>query len=153
MAAPSIARVHSGPSDRQSGASPTLQQQLPSIGSVSSIGPRAEQPIKIDGSGFGQLAPYSGNSEYIELADLTRGWNAGWHEPGSPASDTVTLVVASWRDSEIILNGFAGDYGAVFDSGGNHYDFNLKSGDQVRLRVWNPQTSGGPAEYLLTVSE
>ena len=122
------------------------QVQCPSISSVSVILPEAKQRITIDGSGFGQHSPYSGDSDYIELADLTGGWNAGWHEPGQSASDIVTLVVESWTDSHIIVGGFAGDYG------GSRFDFNLHPGDELRVRVWNPQTSCGPAEYRLRVS-
>jgi hypothetical protein len=126
--------------------------QSPAIISVSGIAPTATQTIRIDGSGFGQHAPYTGSTSFIELSDLTGGWNAGWHEPGSPYSDTVTLRIASWTDSQIVVGGLAGDYGAVFDSGGYHHDFNLNPGDQIRIRVWNAQSSSGPAIFLLTVS-
>jgi hypothetical protein len=112
----------------------------------------ATQTIRIEGSGFGQHAPYTGCTSFIELADLTGAWNAGWQEPGSPYSDNITLMIVSWTDSEIVVGGLAGDYGAVFDAGGSHYDWNLKSGDQVRIRIWNAQTSSGPAVFLRTVS-
>jgi hypothetical protein len=124
----------------------------PSIASVSGITAAATQTIRIDGSGFGQLASYTGSTSFIELADLTGSWNAGWHEPGSPYSDTITLSVVSWNDTEIVLGGLAGAYGEVFDTGGVHYDFNLHPGDQVRVRVWNAQTSSGPAVFLAAVS-
>jgi serine/threonine-protein kinase len=129
-----------------------ISVSFPAIRSVSGISAKAVQTIRIDGAGFGQHAPYKGVSEYIELADLSGGWNAGWHEPGQTTSDIITLIVRSWKDSEIVLGGLGGSYGAVFDSGGHHYDFRLKAGQKVRVRVWNPQSSAGPAESQLTVS-
>src|SRR5664280_723787 len=127
--------------------SPTPAAHGPAISSVSAIVPRRDQTITIDVTGFGLRAPYVGDTEYIELADVSMGWAAGWHEPGQPSLDTITLNVLTWTDSRIVIGGLAGAYGSIFDSDGTHHNFNLVAGDQIRVRVWNAQTSEGPAIY------
>jgi uncharacterized protein (TIGR03437 family) len=112
----------------------------PSITSVSPILPQQSQTITITGSGFGTLQPYSGDSIYIEISDITANWNAGWS--GGSTSNTVGLIVSSWTDSQITLAGFQGSYGQ---------GYLLQAGDQIQVNVWNAQTDAGPAVYKLTV--
>jgi len=110
---------------------------LPIITSVSQITASQNQTLTIQGSGFGSMKAYSGDSSYIEVTDLTSEWNAGY------TSDSVTLNITSWTDSQIIIQGLQGAYG---QSG-----WVLKSGDQVEIQIVNPQAGTGPAIFVATV--
>jgi hypothetical protein len=112
----------------------------PLIQSVSPILPRPDQKIVITGTGFGQLAPYIGNSAYIQLSDAT-GWSAG--STRDAGGDSVTLAISSWTDTEIALDGLRGYYG--------RNNWTLNPGDRVQVRVWNAQTNAGPATFTLAV--
>lgn len=114
----------------------------PHIDSVSTVSPTDVQTITIAGKGFGMHEPYTGDSDFIQASDLTKGWNAGWAK--DPGEDKATLVVSSWTDTEIVLSGFAGAYGR---------DQNVLSAhDNLSFQVWNPQTGLGPATYRITVT-
>ena len=121
------------------------------ITSVSQISTSQYQTIVITGSGFGSLSPYTGDSGYIEVFDMTRGWAAGYVGPcyngttyyGGTCSDAVTLAVTSWSDSSIVLAGFSGSWG----SGG----WVLANGDAVEIAVWNAPSGSGPASITTTV--
>jgi len=114
----------------------------PHIDSVSTVSPTDVQTITIAGKGFGVHEPYTGDSDFIQASDLTKGWNAGWAK--DPGEDKATLVVSSWTDTEIVLSGFAGAYGR---------DQNvLSADDNLSFQVWNPQTGLGPATYRITVT-
>jgi TIR domain-containing protein len=112
----------------------------PLIQSVSPILPQPDQKIVITGSGFGQLAPYVGNSAYIQLSDAT-GWNAGFTRDAG--GDLVTLAISSWTDAEIALDGLRGSYG--------RNNWTLNPGDRVQVRIWNVQTKAGPATFTTAV--
>jgi hypothetical protein len=113
----------------------------PVITSVSQILPQKMQTITITGSGFGTMAPYTGNSDYIKIVDNSAIpiWTAGYN----PMSNSVWLSIGSWSDSQIIITGFAGSYGSN--------NWVLKSGDQIIVSVWNAQTGMGPDTYTLNV--
>jgi hypothetical protein len=113
----------------------------PVITTVSPILPQQTQTIMISGSGFGTQPSYTGNSHYIRITDVTRGWNAGSSD--DPGGDAVTLAVASWTDSQIVISGFTGAYGQG--------TWSLNAGDTVQVQVWNAQTHAGPATYTLSV--
>jgi protein involved in polysaccharide export with SLBB domain len=109
----------------------------PNITSVSAILPQQTQTITINGSGFGTQTAYNGDSKYILFADPAgTPWYGGY--PG----DAVTLSVSSWTDSQIVITGFTGAYGTSAGC--------IKPGDQLYIRVWNPQTGSGPSYYPLT---
>jgi hypothetical protein len=112
-------------------------QSAPAINSVSPILPQASQTITITGSGFGSQQPYSGGSKYIQISDLTAGWNLAY------ASDAVGLNITSWTDTQISIQGFTGPYGSN--------GWLLNNGDQALVQVWNAQTGAGPAAYRLTI--
>jgi hypothetical protein len=97
---------------------------------------QSNHKIVISGSGFGDLAPFEGDSPYIMVTDVTRNWNAG-HD-----GDWVTINVAEWTDSRINVNGFGSAYGR---------GWSCETGDTVRLQVWNPETKKGPASATITV--
>lgn len=127
-----------GPSD--GGQATAAAGMTPQIQAVAGLVAGGSQMITISGSGFGTHEPYVGDSEYIELSDLTNGWNAGWHHPGDPGQDLITLDVVSWTDTSI-----------AFDIHGGPVPWDFQTGDQVRIRVWNPSNSQGPAVYFSAV--
>jgi hypothetical protein len=96
------------------------------------------QSITITGAGFGNQAAYTGDSNYITLADTTGNpWYAGQTGNG------VTLAVSSWTDSQIVLSGFSGSYGT------SHC---IRPGDHLTVSVWNAQTGVGPAVYPIVAT-
>jgi len=115
----------------------------PRIISVSAVLPQQSQTITISGNGFGTNAPYTGDSNYIKVSDVTKSWNAGWTK--DPGTDNVTLHVASWTDTAIVMKGFAGNYG----NGQNSID----AGDQLEFQVWNARSGAGPSVYKVVAGE
>jgi hypothetical protein len=118
-------------------APPGGSSATPVINSVSPILAQASQTITIMGTGFGSQQPYNGSSTYIQISDLTAGWNAGY------GGDSIWLNITSWIDTQITISGLTGSYGS---SG-----YALNSGDQAQVQVWNAQTGAGPATYKLTI--
>ena len=111
----------------------------PGITSVTPILPQQTQTITISGSGFGTQAPYTGDSQYIELVDTTAG---GWAAGHSGAA--ITLAVSSWTNTQIVLSGFSGSYGTN--------GWCISPGDQLKVEVWNAQSGDGPAVYPIAAS-
>lgn len=105
----------------------------PIITSVSTISDQQSQTINIGGSGFGTSIPYTGNSNFIILTNVTKGWSAGYTGPCGFGFcfDSVGLVVNSWTDSEIVLGGFSGAWGAN--------NWTLDNGNFEQVVVGNPQ--------------
>ena len=103
--------------DAQTGAGPAVYSLVAASGtdncptSITSVSPiisAQTQTITIKGEGFGTQAAYTGDSNYITLADGSGNpWFAG------QTGDTVTLAVSSWTDTQIVLTGFSGTYGIV----------------------------------------
>jgi len=112
-----------------------LSNPGPSISKVSKIDTKQKQKIVISGRGFGTMQPYNGDSEYLQIWDITGGWSAGLDNISQ--DDTVTLNVTSWSDSKIDVAGFTGGWG--------EYNWTLQKGDHLTINVWNPQTDSGPA--------
>jgi len=120
--------------------------QSPRITSVSQISTLQNQTIVITGSGFGNQAPYSGDSSYILLLDVTNdNWSAGYAGPcfDGACDDLVTLIVESWSDSSIVLGGFSGAWGSN--------GWTLNRGDEVRIDIWDAESGNGPASITTTV--
>jgi len=92
----------------------------PKITSVSKITTKQHQTITIKGTGFGTHDAYTGDSDFISLLDLTKKpvWEAGYKRD----DDTVTLIVEEWKNTEIVLGGFAGDWG--------EHNWTLAKGDE-----------------------
>ena len=114
----------------------------PKITSVSKITTKQHQTITIKGTSFGTHEAYTGDSDFISLLDLTKKpvWEAGYKRD----DDTVTLIVEKWDNTEIILGGFAGDWG--------EHNWTLAKGDEEWVRVWNAKTGEGPASVKLKIS-
>jgi hypothetical protein len=118
-------------------------KDVPEISSVGVILPQQQQTITIHGSGFGTRAPYIGDSEFIRLTDVSDDWNAGSSKNSPP--DQVTLSIASWTDSEIVITGFSGAYG--------NSPYVLRPLKEIHFEVWNAQTGAGPAEFSAGVAD
>jgi hypothetical protein len=114
----------------------------PKITSVSKITTKKHQTITIKGTGFGTHDAYTGDTDFISLLDLTKKpvWEAGYKKD----NDTVTLIVEEWKNTEIVLGGFAGDWG--------ERNWTLAKGDEEWIRVWNAQTGEGPASVKVKIS-
>jgi hypothetical protein len=88
-----------------------------------SIGVKLQMDIK--GVGFGNAPvsmPYSGNLQQFIFWDVH--FTAGYVGPG--VNDAVHLNYQSWSDTEIVINGFSGDYGG---------SWSLSPGDSVVIQV------------------
>lgn len=129
-------------------AAASLAFAQPQITRVTKIATQQFQTITITGSGFGTQAPYTGDSNYISLLDMTAqpGWQAGYDGCllGFCTTDTVTLIVNSWTNSKIVLGGFSGAWGT--------HNYILNKGDSVQLSVFDAQTGSGPAQVTVTVN-
>jgi streptogramin lyase len=109
----------------ETGESPIAVQPLP--------------PITLMGEGFGFLPngiPYTGNSNYLQVADLTQNWSAG--VSGNPCN----LSIGYWADNRIELVANVDQDGLC----------PLAVGDQLAVSVWNPQTGSGPVTSAVTVA-
>jgi len=110
----------------------------PRITSLTPMTTRADQTIIIKGLGFGTHPPYvNQTTPYMLISDETANWSAGRAGAG-------VLNVSRWTDMEIEVTGFGGDYGT-----GN---LTLNGGDQIKVKVWNPQTGAGPGTYEVTIA-
>ena len=121
------------------GSSPT--SCMPQIATVGAVEAAGTQTVYITGSCFGTGNTSSAaDTEYFEITDVTKGWSACWTDgPG----DLVTCNIFSWTASEISFSGFAGDYG----QGG----WVVSNGDDIEVKVWNAQSSNGPATCQVVV--
>jgi hypothetical protein len=117
-------------------------RDMPQISSISTVLPQQLQTITIQGHGFGTRSPYTGDSDFIRVTNETKDWNAGSSK--DYPQDKITLSITSWTDTKILIDGFTGVYGAG--------QWSLGEGDNIRFRVWNPQTGQGPAIYMNIVA-
>lgn len=137
-----VGLVHAAKEHKSSVRAIEPATRMPAINCVSGIEPKADQVIVIKGQGFGVHTYYADeDTAFIAIRDKTARWAAGRIIPQN--WDEVTLNVASWTDSEIVVTGFAGAYG-------QHW-WKLTAGDQIEVAIWNPQTQAGPATYQLAV--
>ena len=121
----------------------------PSIKKVSPIQATQTQKIVIKGKGFGKMQPYNGDSCCIEITVTNPQcyyygyydqWNAGF---GGTNPNEVTLNVTKWSKKEIVIAGFTGTYGQGC--------WTLNSGQPIEIKVWNAQTTSGPATWNGTI--
>jgi hypothetical protein len=114
----------------------------PVVSSVSPILPEANQTIVILGRGLGRYTSFDNlDTPFLAIRNNTAHWAAGRIIPEN--QDEVTLNVARWTDSQIVVTGLAGAYG--------RNNWVLNPSDQIEIAVWNPQTGAGPALYHLQV--
>jgi len=115
----------------------------PEISFTSPISPQPAQTIVIKGHGLGVQTSFTNqDTPFLAIRDTSARWAAGRIIPWN--WDEVTLNVASWTDSEIVITGFSGAYGKK--------GWTLHAGDRIEVAVWNPQSERGPALYHLTVN-
>jgi sugar lactone lactonase YvrE len=96
-------------------------------------------PVTISGDGFGLFPnelPYTGNSNYLQITDLTQAWSAGY--TGSPCN----VSIGNWTSGRIELVANVNQNGAC----------PLAAGDQLIVSVSNPQTMAGPVTAMVTVA-
>ena len=122
------------------GAPTNATSATPVITSVSKISATQTQNITIEGQGFGALDPYNGDSAYIDITDVTSGWNAGYNNGTWVDSNAVTLKIAQWTDGQILISGFSGSYRPAVS---------LNIGDTILIRIWNVPSGAGPASYQI----
>lgn len=121
----------------------TKKPPPPNIISISPMTAAASQTINIQGTGFGNLSPYTGDSDYIHInvctnKKCTTGWEAGY----APDGNSVGLIVNSWTDTDIMLGGFT-------NYGGNYV---LENAESITIYVYKPQTGqSGPHSHCKTV--
>jgi hypothetical protein len=128
---------------------PPLAHCSPGIDWVTTLAPVGTQQIVIHGHCFGSLQRYVGTTQFIEISDITRNWNAGdngtllsscWP---SSTNDTVWLHITSWTSAEVDIAGFTNGYGRGA--------WTLQAQDKVEVQIWNPETLAGPACRLVRV--
>ena len=88
---------------------------------------QSQPPITITGGGFGDFPeglPFTGTSNYLQITDTTQNWDAGY------GTDSCSLAISSWASNRIQLVANVNQNGAC----------PLAAGDQLTIKVWNPQT-------------
>lgn len=119
----------------------TLSASRPLITCVSGFLPQRKQNLVIRGRGFGFHEPYRNLSiASIRLSNITRGWTAGFKR--LPRFNALVTLDVSWRDTRIVVTGFAGPYG--------QRGWVVRPRDRMRVEVWNTATGSGPASSVLT---
>jgi len=96
-------------------------------------------PMTIVGGGFGNFPygmPFTGVSNYLEINDSTQGWDAGY------GSDVCTVAISAWASNRIQLVANINQNGQC----------PLAAGDQLTIKVWNPQSPAKPAIFPVVVS-
>lgn len=123
-----------------------IQDGLVAVGirAVSPINATGAQTIILTGSGFGNNAPFSGDSPYLKVLDQTAVWSASNTGALSDnTTNTVTVSVSTWNDGKIAINGFSGAYGNPF---------RLASGDHVIITIVNPSTGARYVSPVIVVN-
>jgi len=104
----------------------------------SSLGTPRDLHVVIKGSGFGAAPtamPHVGDLDALSFWDGRSGcgsataFTAGGRYFGRLPADTVTLRVASWTPTKIVVTGFHGAYGSGCAR--------IRTGDPVAVSVWN----------------
>ena len=117
----------------------TINSVPPQASGQSVIAVQARPPITLNGGGFGLLPqglPYTGNTSYLEITNVTQNWSAGY--TGNPC----TVSISNWATNVIELVANVNENGLC----------PLAAGDQINIQVWNPQTLVGPATATVTVA-
>jgi hypothetical protein len=88
---------------------------------------QAQPPLTIVGGGFGDFPgdlPFTGVTAYLEITDTTQNWDAGY------TGDTCNVAMSSWANNRIQLVANVNQNGSC----------PLAAGDQLTVKVWNPQS-------------
>ncbi|MFN7997558.1 MAG: hypothetical protein U0Q18_28325 [Bryobacteraceae bacterium] len=95
-------------------------------------------PLTINGAGFGAFPeglPFAGTSDYLEIIDSTQGWNAAYN------GSSCNVYIDQWTDSGVSLTASPGNASCP-----------MAPGDQLTVKIWNPQSMTTPATTTLTVA-
>lgn len=99
---------------------------------------QSNPPVSIVGNGFGSFPlglPFNGNSNFLELTDITQNWSAGYS--GNPC----TVAIDEWTETLISLVANVNQNGVC----------PMAVGDQITVTVTNPQTLSA-ATFPITVT-
>jgi hypothetical protein len=142
------------------GDAPRAPGGTPHINIVTFSGAGENLEMTILGSGFGPppaALPYTGDLRYIEVQDWARPcggspqlFAAGYRPWDGSAPDAVTLRVVSWTVGRILIDGFAGAYGATACGGGYRNTTADDWPDAMSVTVWNTRVQnarGGQASW------
>jgi hypothetical protein len=111
----------------------------PIIASVSPFAATQYQTVTIRGSCLGTSPrQQGGDTPNLQITDLSADWN-GCYDGGNNV-DLDGCYINSWTDTSIIFGGF-------------DTSVSLSGGDHLRIMVWNPETTAGPAFCSVTVGE
>jgi hypothetical protein len=118
------------------GASAAAAAKAPDITSISPIIAAKTQDIVIRGKGFGRVAHYKGDSDFIEF-NVCRGKDCAlsFRYGYTPDGNQTGIVVKSWTNTEIDIGGFTQYFGKRYPG-----SIPLKDGDRIKVELWEPGT-------------
>lgn len=127
---------------------PPTTSAAPTTGAITSISPisaQADPSVTVTGSGFGtfpQSLPFTRDSPYLRVHDITQNWDAGYIAPKNWLGDTCTASISSWTNTVVAftLNVNSSIGGIVPTS-----ICSLHPGDTLKITVVNPQTQQSAA--------
>ena len=111
--------------------------QCPALGCIQFV-VQPTPPVAIVGGGFGTFPyglPFAGDSNYLEIHNSTQNWDAGY------GTDVCNVALSSWASNRIQLVANVNQNGLC----------PLAAGDQLIIKVWNPQSMKS-ATFPVTVS-
>ena len=116
----------------------SLNTQCPAPG-CNTVVAQAQPPLTIVGGGFGVFPgdlPFSGVTAFLKITDTTQGWDAGY------TGDTCTVAISSWDTNRIQL--------VVRNN--QSTTCTLAAGDQLTVKVWNPQSMTSSSRTVTVAS-
>jgi hypothetical protein len=110
--------------------------KAPDISSISPIIAAKTQDIVIRGKGFGRLAHYKGDSDFIEFNVCRyKGCALSFRYGYTPNENQTGIVVKSWTNTEIDIGGFTQYFGQRYPG-----SIPLEDGDRITVELWEPGT-------------
>lgn len=120
------------------------------VGAVVVTGAGQDLVVTVYGSGFpdatcnGQTIgawPYTGNTDQFSLTNLTRSWNAGSTYWPDKVANGVTLHYSNWSRSQIVIRGFADNYGGPREKPGQWV---VEPRDMLRVSLYLDKSTNIP---------
>jgi hypothetical protein len=140
MALPLITPSAASPAGPTNATTPDTTPCTPSITSVDTFQAQSSQSVEIVGACFGTAEPLN-QSGTFNLQILDRSRKHAWSACYLGLEDPVTCSVSSWTPRSPSRG----------STGHMRLPDVLKSGDQLLVAVWNPQTLVGPTTYGTSV--
>lgn len=125
------------------GSASTPEATAKALPVITSISWTASDPygstgqIVIEGSGFGNARPYSGDGNHLRLHDSTRNFDVGWFHCWNGCPDWIVVNVTSWTDNRIVISKidqsvfYAGDHVDIYVSNARDKEPPVGSGDSA----------------------